>query len=105
MARMTAVQSPSGSVHASVPVKPLCPKLDHDPALPLAPVSISMPGLSQPKARRLSSSGKARVVTDHIDTFTETGIQLKSGEFLEADIIVSATGLELVVMGGGSVSW
>jgi cation diffusion facilitator CzcD-associated flavoprotein CzcO len=44
------------------------------------------------------------VVTDHIDTFTETGIQLKSGEFLDADIIVSATGLELVVMGGASFS-
>jgi len=49
-------------------------------------------------------SGKARVVTDHIDTFTETGISLKSGEFLDADIIVSATGLELVVMGGASFS-
>ncbi|MFT6956256.1 MAG: monooxygenase [Halieaceae bacterium] len=49
-------------------------------------------------------SGKARVVTDHIESFTENGIQLKSGEFLEADIIVSATGLELVVMGGASFS-
>ncbi|PLW70630.1 flavin-containing monooxygenase [Pseudohalioglobus lutimaris] len=49
-------------------------------------------------------SGKARVVTDHIETFTENGIQLKSGERLEADIIVSATGLELVVMGGASFS-
>ena len=49
-------------------------------------------------------SGKARVVTDHIESFTETGIQLKSGDFLEADIIVSATGLELVVMGGASFS-
>jgi len=47
-------------------------------------------------------SGKARVVTDHIESFTENGIQLKSGEFLQADIIVSATGLELVVMGGAS---
>ncbi|MEE4252164.1 MAG: NAD(P)/FAD-dependent oxidoreductase, partial [Alcanivoracaceae bacterium] len=49
-------------------------------------------------------SGKARVVTDHIESFTETGIQLKSGEFLEADVIVSATGLELVVMGGAAFS-
>lgn len=49
-------------------------------------------------------SGKARVVTDHIESFTENGIQLKSGEFLEADFIVSATGLELVVMGGASFS-
>jgi monooxygenase len=40
------------------------------------------------------------VVTDHIDTFTETGIRLRSGEELEADIVVSATGLELLFLGG-----
>ena len=40
--------------------------------------------------------GKASVVTDHIETFTETGIKLKSGEELEADIIVTATGLMLM---------
>ncbi len=45
-------------------------------------------------------SGKASVVTDHIDTFTEKGILLKSGKELEADIIVTATGLNLVVLGG-----
>ena len=45
-------------------------------------------------------SGKASVVTDTIDTFTETGIQLKSGKFLEADIIVTATGLDLQLLGG-----
>ncbi len=44
-------------------------------------------------------SKKASVVTDHIDEFTETGIKLKSGEELEADIIVTATGLRLVVLG------
>ena len=43
---------------------------------------------------------KAAVVTDHIDTFTEKGISLKSGEQLEADIIVTATGLELTLFGG-----
>ena len=43
--------------------------------------------------------GKASVVTDHIATFTETGIQLTSGEHLDADIIVTATGLELVTLG------
>lgn len=43
--------------------------------------------------------GKASVVTDHIASFTETGIQLESGEHLEADIIVTATGLELVTLG------
>jgi cation diffusion facilitator CzcD-associated flavoprotein CzcO len=44
-------------------------------------------------------SGKASVVTDTIDRFTETGIRLASGGELEADIIVTATGLNLVVLG------
>jgi monooxygenase len=43
--------------------------------------------------------GKASVVTDHITSFTEAGIQLASGEHLDADIIVTATGLELVTLG------
>ena len=43
---------------------------------------------------------KADIVTDHIDHFTEQGIQLKSGEQLEADIIVSATGLNILPFGG-----
>jgi len=45
-------------------------------------------------------SGKASVVTDHIDTFTEKGLLLESGEELEADIIITATGLKLVLLGG-----
>jgi cation diffusion facilitator CzcD-associated flavoprotein CzcO len=44
--------------------------------------------------------GKASVVTDQIESFTETGLQLKSGEHLEADIIVTATGLVLKLMAG-----
>ncbi|MEH6403636.1 MAG: NAD(P)/FAD-dependent oxidoreductase [Sneathiella sp.] len=44
-------------------------------------------------------SGNASVVTDHIDTFTEKGILLKSGETLEADIIVTATGFNMCVLG------
>ncbi len=47
--------------------------------------------------------GKASVVTDHIDSFTETGIKLKSGEEVPADIIVTATGLNLQMMGGADV--
>ncbi len=43
--------------------------------------------------------GSATVVTDHIDTFTPTGIRLESGEHLDADIIVTATGLQLVTVG------
>ena len=44
--------------------------------------------------------GKASVVTDHIDRFTETGILLASGEHLDADIIVTATGLKVLMLGG-----
>ena len=40
------------------------------------------------------------VVTDHIDTFTESGIKLKSGKELKADIIVTATGLHVQLLGG-----
>ncbi len=47
--------------------------------------------------------GKASVVTDTIDHFTQKGIRLGSGEELEADIIVTATGLELAVMSGVSL--
>ena len=43
--------------------------------------------------------GKASVVTDEIETFTETGILLKSGAELHADIIVTATGFDLNVLG------
>jgi cation diffusion facilitator CzcD-associated flavoprotein CzcO len=43
--------------------------------------------------------GKASVVTDEINRFTETGILLKSGEMLDADIIITATGFNLNVLG------
>jgi monooxygenase len=49
-------------------------------------------------------SGKAEVVTDTIETFTEQGIELTSGRELEADVIVTATGLNLLVFGGIEVS-
>ena len=45
-------------------------------------------------------SGKASMATDHIERFTETGIQLKSGEHLDADIVVTATGLDVQMLGG-----
>jgi monooxygenase len=44
-------------------------------------------------------SGKASVVTDQIERFTENGVELASGKKLDADIIVTATGLNLVVLG------
>ncbi|MFL5870455.1 MAG: flavin-containing monooxygenase [Solirubrobacterales bacterium] len=46
------------------------------------------------------SSGKASVATDRIKTFVEDGIELESGEKLEADVIVTATGINLLVLGG-----
>ena len=44
--------------------------------------------------------GRASVVTDRIARFTPSGIELESGERIEADVVVSATGLELEVLGG-----
>ena len=44
-------------------------------------------------------SGKASVETDEIERFTEKGLLLKSGKVLEADIVVTATGLNIVVLG------
>lgn len=46
------------------------------------------------------SSGKASVETDHIQRFTESGVLLKSGKELKADIIVTATGLNVQMFGG-----
>ncbi len=45
-------------------------------------------------------SGKASIATDHIDTFTENGIRLRSGAELEADIVISAIGLTVQMLGG-----
>ncbi len=53
---------------------------------------------------RVIRDGKADIVTDTIDRFTETGIRLASGKELQADIIVSATGLKMEVMSGVSLS-
>ena len=48
--------------------------------------------------------GKATVVTDHIDHITPDGIALKSGQTLPADVIVSATGLKLQLVGGMKIT-
>ena len=50
------------------------------------------------------SAGQASMVTDEIETFTEDGVLLKSGEELDADIIVTATGFNLSVLGDISFS-
>jgi cation diffusion facilitator CzcD-associated flavoprotein CzcO len=49
---------------------------------------------------RVISDGSATVVTDRIETLTETGVRLESGETLEADLLVTATGLNLLALGG-----
>ncbi len=49
---------------------------------------------------RAIREGGASVVTDHIESFTETGLRLKSGQHLDADIIVTATGLVLKLISG-----
>lgn len=48
--------------------------------------------------------GSASIVTDHIDTFTEQGVLLKSGRELEADIIITATGLNVQMFGNASMT-
>ncbi len=53
---------------------------------------------------RVLKSGQASMVTDGIETFTETGLRLTSGRELEADVIITATGLNLLVLGGMDVS-
>jgi monooxygenase len=50
------------------------------------------------------SSGRASVVTDHIDTFTPSGLRLRSGAELPADLVVTATGLNLLALGGTQIA-
>ncbi|WP_428263886.1 flavin-containing monooxygenase [Haliangium sp.] len=50
-------------------------------------------------------SGRASVVTDQIERFTDKGILLASGQEIEADIIVTATGLELQILGGSELTF
>lgn len=53
---------------------------------------------------KLLSKGQASVETDQIEQFTEQGIVLKSGQQLDADIIVTATGLQIQILGGIQIS-
>ncbi|HET6999013.1 MAG TPA: NAD(P)/FAD-dependent oxidoreductase [Solirubrobacterales bacterium] len=48
--------------------------------------------------------GSAEIVTDRIETFTEGGVKLESGTELEADIVITATGLNLLFLGGVEIS-
>ena len=49
---------------------------------------------------RAIRGGRADVVTDHVDRFVPEGVRLRSGRVLEADVVVSATGLRLLAFGG-----
>src|SRR5207302_2395385 len=49
-------------------------------------------------------AGRMSIVTDHIERFTQSGIRLKSGRELAADIIVTATGLQMKLFSGLQVS-
>jgi cation diffusion facilitator CzcD-associated flavoprotein CzcO len=49
---------------------------------------------------RALRGGRASVVTDHVDAFTASGIRLRSGAHLDADVVVTATGLTLRLLGG-----
>jgi monooxygenase len=49
---------------------------------------------------RAIRDGKASIATGHIETFTPRGIRLTTGEELEADVVVTATGLQMLVFGG-----
>jgi cation diffusion facilitator CzcD-associated flavoprotein CzcO len=49
------------------------------------------------------ASGKASIITDDIDKFTATGIRLKSGQEVAADVIVTATGLRMQLFGGATL--
>jgi monooxygenase len=50
------------------------------------------------------AAGRADVVTDRIESFTESGIALESGDELEADVVITATGLNLLFLGGVELS-
>ena len=78
-----------------------------DAALAVAP---ALPTETPPDRRRKFAgrqdlfrairSGKADVVTGEIETFTETGLRMTSGAEIDADVIVTATGLKMKLMGG-----
>ena len=53
---------------------------------------------------KVIKDGKASIITEHIDCFTKNGILLKSGETIEADAIITATGLNLLAFGATKIN-
>jgi monooxygenase len=49
-------------------------------------------------------AGKVSIATDEIESFTETGVRLRSGQHLDADLVITATGLKLKMLGGSMIS-
>lgn len=86
----------AGRIGADVDMKHFTPKYD--------PWDERLCAVPDGDLFRALRKGKVSVETDHIDTFTEKGLLLKSGKELEADIIVTATGLDLQLLGGMSLS-
>ena len=68
------------------------------PLQPLGPAAV--PGARRRPVQGDPRRASAEIVTDRIETFTENGIRLESGAELEADVIVTATGLNLLFLGG-----
>ena len=75
------------------------PNFEKDFVPPYNPWDQRMCAVPEDDLYTVISNGRAEIVTDHIDHFTPNGIKLKSGRELVADIVVVATGLNLVTLG------
>ena len=53
---------------------------------------------------KVIKEGKASVITEYIDRFTKNGILLKSGKTIESEVIITATGLDLLAFGGVKIN-
>ena len=53
---------------------------------------------------KVIKEGKASIITEHIDHFKKNGILLKSGKMIESDVIITATGLDLLAFGGVEIN-
>ena len=77
-----------------------CRRAFHPPLQSMG--SAALPG-AQRRFLSAIKEGRVAAVTDEIETFTETGLKLRSGRELAADLVVTATGLNLQVLGGAEL--
>ncbi len=98
--------SPSSATHHRSASVKILPKDFASPPTSIRPTTRGISGCARCRTPTCSAviEGKASVVTDEIVRFTKDGILLQSGRELEADIIVTATGLKLQLFGGIQVS-